>query len=138
MLDLLIKELKRFIIESDNKLDIEEELNNNIYKISIEKELKRKYKITDDFISKLEELSIEHIILLKLELLSNKHNIIIPMWFISKLDNIVKFILVKYALSKFNNISDILVYLKLNKEIDLIKIVNSLNFLPKMELESQE
>lgn len=129
MINLLIQELKKFIIESKGLVNVEEELNKNIYKISIEKNLKKRFNITNEVMNKINELSIEQLILLKLETASNKNNIVIPSWIIEKLDNIIKFILVKYALSKFNTITDVLVYLKLNSEKDLINIVNNLNYL---------
>lgn len=129
MINLLIQELKKFIIESKGLVNVEEELNKNIYKISIEKDLKKRFNITNEVMNKINELSIEQLILLKLESTSNKNNIVIPSWIIEKLDNIIKFILVKYALSKFNTLTDVLIYLKLNSEKDLINVVNNLNYL---------
>jgi hypothetical protein len=132
--NLIIKELNKFIINNskeDNKESILNNLNKHIYNISIKKELIKNKNINTEFINKLEELTIEQIILLKLELISNKYNIIIPIWFINKLDYIIQFIVIKYSLSKFNNIKEVLIYLGINNEIIFNKILDNLNYITK-------
>lgn len=129
MLSILTKELKNFIIESNKEKDIEIELNNEIKKTSIVKDLKKKNKINDEFINKLENLTLEQLIILKLELVSQKYNIVIPNWFISKLEYIIKFILVKYSISKFNTIEEILIYLNINTLENFDTVLKELNYL---------
>ncbi len=100
----------------------EEEINKYIRKSSIIDELKLRKKVNDDFIKMLNRLTLEEILLLKLETISNKTKTVMPMKMFGIVKEIVGFVVVKYAISSFNTIDEVLVYLGVSKaEYEKIK-----------------
>lgn len=120
----LLKDEIRFYLNNilEKNIISEEEIEKFVRKSSIVDELKIRKKVNDDFIKALNKLTIEEILLLKLDSISQKTKTVMPMKMFGIIKEIMGFVIVKYAISSFNTVDEVLVYLGVSKaEFEKIK-----------------
>lgn len=120
----LLKDEIRFYLNNilEKNIISEEEIEKFIRKSSIVDELKIRKKVNNDFIKALNKLTIEEILLLKLDSISQKTKTVMPMKMFGIIKEIMGFVIVKYAISSFNTVDEVLVYLGVSKaEFEKIK-----------------
>ena len=94
----------------------EEEIEQSVKEYSVIDELRVKKKVTDEFLRILHKLTLEELILLKLEYTSQKTKTIVPLKMFRIVQSAMEFVVVKYALSCFGTMDEVLSYLGMKKK----------------------
>lgn len=111
--DALFQEIQKRNMFFLNKHDFYEKMNKFLENYDYISILKKEYGgINEGFLSLVDAMSLEQLIVLKFVLSSRKtQGEILPFWFFKNLDKILKFIIVKYCFSLMNNLNLISKYL---------------------------